>query len=170
MCVEILLKRQECDSSNIATKGPELAQRLRAFDSDLCTDAFLTYLKPLLPNAVVAGKLNAHRTASQETLTGLHPADRFLVELLKIDRLEARVDGMLYRVKFQDTAEIVRTQVNQIIEACEALKHAPKFANVLQVKPLHIVLEQPLIIMPACLDDGQLSKFERSRWSICFPP
>lgn len=64
---------------------------------------------------------------------GLHPADRFLVELLKIDRLEARVDGMLYRVKFQDTSETVRTQVDQIIDACESLKHAPKFANVLQV-------------------------------------
>lgn len=32
----------------------------------------------------------------------LHPADRLMVHLIKIPRLEARVNGMLYRARYEE--------------------------------------------------------------------
>lgn len=44
-----------------------------------------------------------YRSAPIEDLDNLHTADRFLVECLKIHRLRPRVDGMLYRARFEES-------------------------------------------------------------------
>jgi hypothetical protein len=49
------------------------------------------------------GKLNVHRNAGPDELLGLHPADRLMVKLIEIDRLAPRVDGMLYKTRFDES-------------------------------------------------------------------
>ena len=49
------------------------------------------------------GKLNVYRNAEPEELAGLHPSDRLMVQLIKIERLGPRIEGMLYRRKFDET-------------------------------------------------------------------
>ena len=55
----------------------------------------------LFPSKI--GKLNVYRNAEPEELAGLHPSDRLMVQLIKIERLGPRIEGMLYRQKFEET-------------------------------------------------------------------
>ena len=48
------------------------------------------------------GKLNVYRNAEPEELAGLHPSDRLMVQLIKIERLGPRIEGMLYKRKFDE--------------------------------------------------------------------
>jgi len=49
------------------------------------------------------GKLNIYRKAPPEQLAELHPADRLMVQLIEIDRLGPRVEGMLYKAAFEES-------------------------------------------------------------------
>jgi hypothetical protein len=44
-----------------------------------------------------------YRNADPEELAGLHPADRLMVQLIQINRLGPRIEGMLYKVSFEET-------------------------------------------------------------------
>ena len=44
-----------------------------------------------------------YRNADPEELAGLHPSDRLMVQLIKIDRLGPRIEGMLYKCVFDET-------------------------------------------------------------------
>jgi len=46
--------------------------------------------------------LNTYRKSEPEELAGLHPADRLMVKLIQIDRLVPRINGMLYRISFDE--------------------------------------------------------------------
>lgn len=99
----------------------EIALKIKHFDQEVCTEVFLSELRPVLPNpeqvrfnmitvsmsvthvSFKVGKLNVYRNAEAEELAGLHPSDRLMVQLIKIDRLGPRIEGMLYRRKFDDT-------------------------------------------------------------------
>jgi cytokinesis protein len=48
------------------------------------------------------GKLNVYRNSEPEELAGLHSADRLMVKLIQIERLGPRIDGMLYRISFDE--------------------------------------------------------------------
>jgi hypothetical protein len=48
------------------------------------------------------GKLNVYRKAEAEELAGLHPSDRLMVKLIQIERLGPRIEGMLYKCKFEE--------------------------------------------------------------------
>lgn len=52
---------------------------------------------------IQVGKLNVYRNAEPEELAGLHPSDRLMVQLIKIERLGPRIEGMLYKKKFDET-------------------------------------------------------------------
>lgn len=80
----------------------EVARKIQHFDQDLCTQTFLSELKPLLPTPEQIGKLNIYKNASIEDLAELHTADRLMVQLIQIDRLAPRVEGMLYKVAFSE--------------------------------------------------------------------
>jgi len=49
------------------------------------------------------GKLNVYKNADASELENLHPADRLMVQLIKIKRLGPRIEGMLYKVTFDET-------------------------------------------------------------------
>lgn len=53
------------------------------------------------------GKLNTYRRAPPEQLSELHPADRLMVQLIEIDRLGPRVEGMLYKTAFEESWTIL---------------------------------------------------------------
>lgn len=44
-----------------------------------------------------------YRNADPEELASLHPSDRLMVQLLKINRLAPRIEGMLYKCVFDET-------------------------------------------------------------------
>ena len=100
----------------------EIAMKIKHFDQGVCTEVFLSELKPVLPNPeqvglalilfdwvfqsywlLQVGKLNVYRNAEPEELAGLHPSDRLMVQLIKIERLGPRIEGMLYKRTFEDT-------------------------------------------------------------------
>lgn len=100
----------------------EIARKIQQFDPETCTQVFLSELKPLLPTPEQVlflfllsvtctyscslnqvGKLNVYRNAEPAELAELHPSDRLMVQLIKIDRLGPRIEGMLYKVTFEDT-------------------------------------------------------------------
>lgn len=86
----------------------EIAQQLLRFEPDLCTEVFLAGLKPVLPSPEQVGKLNVYRNADAEELASLHPSDRLMVQLIKIDRLGPRLEAMIYRCNFEDSASLLQ--------------------------------------------------------------
>ena len=57
-----------------------------------------------------------------------------MVHLIKIPRLEARVNGMLYRARFEERISMLEEAADQTIEASAALQDAPKFRELLSVR------------------------------------
>jgi cytokinesis protein len=44
-----------------------------------------------------------YRNAEPSELAELHPSDRLMVQLIKIDRLGPRIEGMLYKLSFDES-------------------------------------------------------------------
>lgn len=97
----------------------EIARRIKQFDQETCTEVFLSELKGVLPTPeqvkplvqshnpsmlifCQVGKLNVYRNAEPEELAGLHASDRLMVKLIQIERLGPRIQGMLYKCKFEE--------------------------------------------------------------------
>ncbi|KAJ3526821.1 hypothetical protein NM688_g8213 [Phlebia brevispora] len=111
----------------------EIALKIQHFDQEVCTEVFLSELKPVLPNPEQVGKLNVYRNAEPEELAGLHPSDRLMVQLIKIERLGPRIEGMLYRRKFDETWSLLDESARKLSEAGEALLHARQFKELLSL-------------------------------------
>lgn len=47
--------------------------------------------------------MNVYRNADAEELSGLHPADRLMVKLIRIERLGPRIEAMKYKITFDET-------------------------------------------------------------------
>ncbi|THG99732.1 hypothetical protein EW026_g2656 [Hermanssonia centrifuga] len=111
----------------------EIAMKIKHFDQDVCTEVFLSELKPVLPNPEQVGKLNVYRNAEPEELAGLHPSDRLMVQLIKIERLGPRIEGMLYRRKFEESWSLLDDSARKLSEAGDALLHAKHFKELLSL-------------------------------------
>jgi cytokinesis protein len=104
----------------------EIALRILQFDPELCTESFLKEMKDVLPSpeqvsnhlpmsafqvvsflVMKVGKLNVYRNSDPEELATLHLSDRLMVQLIKIDRLGPRLEGMLYKAKFEESFGLV---------------------------------------------------------------
>jgi hypothetical protein len=96
------------------------------------------------------GKLNVYRNADADELSTLHPSDRLMVQLIKIDRLGPRIEGMLYKCAFEETwallddvrinherVDLATDSENQgakkLAEAGQALLQAKNFKELLSV-------------------------------------
>lgn len=101
MLVEILIKHYAVGDA-IQDKITSITRRIYTYDEQLCTELFLTELQHALPNPTVQGLLSGHGSDTEEELKLLHPADRFLVELMRMGRISARVKGMLYKATFDE--------------------------------------------------------------------
>jgi cytokinesis protein len=101
---------------------------------DLCTENFLSELKGVLPSPEQIGKLNVYRNADPEEIAGLHPSDRLMVQLIKIDRLAPRLQGMLFKARFDEQITLWEENAKKLSEAGEALLHATKFKELLSVR------------------------------------
>jgi cytokinesis protein len=73
----------------------------------VCTEVFLSQLKPVLPSPEQIGKLNVYKNSTPEELAELHNADRLMVQLIKIDRLGPRLAGLLYQCTFEESVTIL---------------------------------------------------------------
>jgi cytokinesis protein len=81
----------------------DIALKILQVDESVCTEVFLSEFEPVLPSPEQVGKLNVYRNSTMEELSELHPSDRLMVQLIKIDRLAPRWSGMLYKTRFEDT-------------------------------------------------------------------
>lgn len=96
-------KRVEIIIQRVKKLTPEeIATKILQSDRDVCTESFLDELKRVLPSPEQVGKLNVYRNSTMEELSELHPSDRLMVQLIKIERLGPRVDGMIYRARFEE--------------------------------------------------------------------
>jgi cytokinesis protein len=111
----------------------EIAQQLLRMDPELCTENFLSELKTVLPSPEQVGKLNIYRNADAEELAGLHPSDRLMVQLIKIDRLSPRLQGMLFRCRFDEQMTLWEDNSKKLSDAGDSLLHAPKFKELMSV-------------------------------------
>ncbi|KAJ3474158.1 hypothetical protein NLI96_g12622 [Meripilus lineatus] len=111
----------------------EIALKIKHFDQSVCTEVFLSELKPVLPNPEQVGKLNVYRNAEPEELAGLHPSDRLMVQLIKIERLGPRIEGMLYRRMFDETWALLDDSARKLSEAGKSLLDAKKFKELLSL-------------------------------------
>lgn len=111
----------------------EIAMKIKQFDQEVCTEVFLSELKPVLPNPEQVGKLNVYRNADPEELAGLHPSDRLMVQLIKIERLGPRIEGMLYKRKFDETWSLLDDSARKLTEAGNALLNAKHFKELLSL-------------------------------------
>ncbi|KAH7930908.1 actin-binding FH2 [Leucogyrophana mollusca] len=125
--VEILIQRIK------KLQPEEIARKIQQFDQEMCTELFLSELKPVLPTPEQVGKLNVYRNAEPEELAGLHPSDRLMVKLIQIDRLDPRIEGMLYKCKFEETWLLLDDGARKVGEAGEALLHAKHFKELLNL-------------------------------------
>ena len=101
----------------------EIARKIQRFDQELCTQVFLSQLKPLLPSPEQIGKLNVYANADPEELAGLHPSDRLMVKLIQIKRLGPRIEGMLYKCNFNETW-LLLDEVSLVSVSCCARRRA----------------------------------------------
>ena len=99
--IEILLKKMSSEP-DMVSKLLAIVRGIYTCNDQMCTEVFLTELLPMLPNPQLQGKLSQHKTEDEAQLAQLHPADRFLVELMKIEHLTIRVNGMLFRQTFPE--------------------------------------------------------------------
>ena len=75
-------------------------------------------------------------TTDPEELAGLHLADRLMVQLIKIERLAPRIQGMLYKSKFEDTITLLEDSARKLIEASDTLLHSTKFKELMNVSTM----------------------------------
>lgn len=94
----------------------EIARKILQCDPEVCTQVFLTGLKSVLPSPEEVGKLNVYRNSTAAELNDLHSSDRLMVELIKIERLGPRIEGMLYRITFDETIEVLTDVSLQFIK------------------------------------------------------
>lgn len=111
----------------------EIARQLLRMDQELCTENFLSELKTVLPSPEQVGKLNVYRNATAEELAGLHPSDRLMVQLIKIDRLSPRLQGMLFRCRFDEQMTLWEDNAKKLSDAGDSLLHATKFKELMSV-------------------------------------
>lgn len=97
-------------------------------------EAYLIELMALLPNPEQESKLNIHKATPPEELDFLAPADRFLIELLKVDHLRARLKAMIYRERYMENIARLEEDARKVFEASKALLDAPHFSELLKVR------------------------------------
>lgn len=127
-------KRVEIIIQRVKRLSPEeIAQQLLRMAPDLCTENFLSELKGVLPSPEQVGKLNVYRNADPEELGGLHPSDRLMVQLIKIERLGPRLEGMLFKARFDEQITLWEENAKKLSDASDALLNAVKFRELLSL-------------------------------------
>lgn len=115
------------------TKVQNAAGRILRYDEGI-GEAYLTELMALLPSPEQESKLSMHKATPPEELDFLAPADRFLIELLKIDHLRARLKAMIYRERFVENIARLEDDAHKVYRASKALLDAPHFSELLKVR------------------------------------
>ena len=133
---EILALKPAGDANDDAlTKVKIAAGRILRYDNGL-GEEYLGELLKVLPTPEQEAQLNLYKSTPQEELDFLAPADRLLVELLRIDRLKPRLRAMIYREKFLENIVRFEDEALRVYEAAQSLLEAPHFAELLKVRTL----------------------------------
>ena len=111
----------------------ELCDRIRNFDPELCNNTFLSELTVLIPTPELVSLLKQQNAETPDQLLLLHPADRLMIQLIKIPRLADRLKGMLYKVNFDESMELLEKGIELLQQACDDLREAKQFKALLNV-------------------------------------
>jgi len=132
--IEMVLKRLKSRVTDSKHCTPEeLAHLIIQCDPQVFDQSLLTELLRYYPESETKGRLGEYKNASDEQLRLLHPADRLVVLLMTVPHLKDKVKGMLYKTKYQDTVDLIRSGLNKIRDGAEAIMDAPNFAKLLSV-------------------------------------
>jgi len=111
-----------------------IARKIENFDPQVCSHTFLKELKGVLPSPEQVGKLNVYRNSDPAELAELHPSDRLMVQLIKIKRPLPRIEGMLYRVSFDEAWAALDEDARKLSDAGHDLLEAKYFKEMLSVR------------------------------------
>jgi len=111
-----------------------IARKVENFDPQVCSHTFLKELKGVLPSPEQVGKLNVYRNSDPAELAELHPSDRLMVQLIKIKRPLQRIEGMLYRVSFDEAWAALDEDARKLSDAGHDLLDAKYFKEMLSVR------------------------------------
>lgn len=125
--VEILMARTK------RMDPEEMCERIRNFDPELCDNTFLSELTGLLPTPEQVSLLKQQNAETPDQLLRLHPADRLMIRLIKIPRLADRLQGMLYKVNFEESITLIEGGARLLTRACDDLRGAKRFKELLNV-------------------------------------
>ncbi|CEQ39622.1 SPOSA6832_01157, partial [Sporobolomyces salmonicolor] len=152
-----VLKQAGSATDDTLTKVKAAVGRILRYSDDL-DEAFLTELMAMLPSpeqwsiphkggSVDApvhlsqeAQLNVHKSTPPEELDFLAPADRFLVELIKVYRLRPRLKAMIFREKFLEGVAHLEEQAQRVYEASKSLLNAPHFSELLKASPSKAII------------------------------
>ena len=108
-----------------------------------------------------------YRNVDAEELNELHSADRLMVKLIQIDRLEPRISAMLYRTTFDETWTLLSQSATKLIEAGQGILNAKNFKELLSVRASNIIAGSDIDAPTAYPAHWELHEWYRcERW--CF--
>ena len=62
----------------------------------------------------------------------MNQAEQFILVITKVDRLETRLETMIFRKKFKDEIADLVPDLRLVRKACNEVKNSPKFAKILE--------------------------------------
>jgi len=116
------------------TPFEEVRKRILAVDFDFCTEILLRNMVGLAPTPDEMGKLSVFASsAGEEDLESLSPADRFCLEMMKIDRYKERIQNMLFMRIFPDKQAQLSENMQSVLNASTDLKNSAAFQELLNL-------------------------------------
>ncbi|KAI9146343.1 hypothetical protein BKA69DRAFT_1034590 [Paraphysoderma sedebokerense] len=108
----------------------DLRQAILQLDFEVMTPQIIKQFLKYVPSAEEIGQLNAYK---DNRVVNLAKADRFFVEMLRIDRYEHRLKAINYMCSFDERYKDLDHDVNAIIEASESLESSECLAKFLDM-------------------------------------
>lgn len=132
--IELVLKRIRSRLTTAKDCSPEeVAHMIIQCDNRILDQSVLTELLRYYPESETKGRLGQFKNASDEQLRLLHPADRLVVLLMTVPHLKEKVKGLLFRSRYDETVEVVRSGLKKIRSGTDAIMDAPQFGTLLSL-------------------------------------
>ncbi|ORZ35123.1 hypothetical protein BCR44DRAFT_97807 [Catenaria anguillulae PL171] len=107
----------------------DIRRAILGLDFDVMTRPVITQFLKYVPTAEEIGKLTQYK----DDTAGLHKADAFFVEMIKIERYEHRLKAMDYYLRFNERIAEQRADIKAVTSAAVAVKESQNFHELLQL-------------------------------------
>ncbi|KAG0052875.1 hypothetical protein BGZ83_002023 [Gryganskiella cystojenkinii] len=117
----------------IKSTYPQIRQAILRMDDSFMTLVQLNNLLKFVPDAEETGKLLEYKDASADVKLMLGRPEAFLVEMLKIERYQQRLEALKFKVMFQSLLDGVNESIAAVTDASMGLKNAKHFKELLNL-------------------------------------